>query len=57
MITVPGAGITGNPAACKVECPYLEDTVLVSLWQVAIRIDALPMDPVGFLVLYLKCML
>lgn len=57
MITVPGAGITGNPAACKVECPNLEDTVLVSLWQVAIRIDALPMDPVGFLVLYLKCML
>lgn len=53
---MPEAGITGNPAACKVECPYLEDTVLDSLWQVAIQIDALPMDPVGFSVPYLKCM-
>lgn len=50
MITEPGARISGNLAACKVECPF------VSLWQVAVQIDALPMDPVGFPVPYLKCM-
>lgn len=43
MITEQELGSPCNLAACKVECPF------VSLWQVAVQIDALPvMDPVSF---------